>query len=378
MKNTNLNSTQLRIGVISTRNLINCSASTHYYAFDALCRTGVHISHLGALPWWRYFMNRVLTFNSKVGKSNVLHRYIKAVRRSLLRDPPNVVLGLHCSTIFPHCPTKLPFAYMTDATAHQMRNYYASHSNLSEQEFSKLEEYEIQAIGSAKAIIVPSQWVADSILSQYHADPSCVHVVEWGANIKSQPTKQNNRPLVEVATSPRLLLGGFDWHRKGGDIAVEATKLLNEQGIHAVLTIIGACVAEEYRCDFVKVVGKLNRFDTQQNNEFDAIFQNSDIYLHPARAECYGHIICEALAYGIPVVATDTGGIPQIVQNGINGMLLAPEATPLEFANCIKDLVIDSQRLRVMQSNALREFRARLNWDVWAERTLEILNRLLT
>ena len=51
-----------------------------------------------------------------------------------------------------------------------------------------------------------------------------------------------------------------------------------------------------------------------------------DIFLFPSRHEGLGSILLDALDFGLPVIATDVGGIPEIIENGVNGFLVKPDA----------------------------------------------------
>jgi len=51
-----------------------------------------------------------------------------------------------------------------------------------------------------------------------------------------------------------------------------------------------------------------------------------DVLLHPSRHEGLGSILLDALDFGLPVIATDVGGIPEIIENGVNGFLVKPDA----------------------------------------------------
>ena len=78
----------------------------------------------------------------------------------------------------------------------------------------------------------------------------------------------------------------------------------------------------------------------------------------------------------MPVVATDTGGIPQIVAKGVSGELLSLDATGDDFADCIAAICRDRDRFARMREAGHQQFIQRLNWTTWAEKTVSIMESL--
>lgn len=63
--------------------------------------------------------------------------------------------------------------------------------------------------------------------------------------------------------------------------------------------------------------------------------------------------MCEAIACGLPVIATNVGGIPEFVKNGINGMLVPPE-NPKALLKAIKQLLADEQLYNTLSENGAK------------------------
>jgi glycosyltransferase involved in cell wall biosynthesis len=61
-----------------------------------------------------------------------------------------------------------------------------------------------------------------------------------------------------------------------------------------------------------------------RGDDLAAAFASSDAFLFPSRTETLGLVLLEAMAAGCPVVAANSGGIPDIVSNGVNGYLFEP------------------------------------------------------
>ena len=81
------------------------------------------------------------------------------------------------------------------------------------------------------------------------------------------------------------------------------------------------------------------------------ILEALDLYVHPARMEGFGIAVLEAMAMRKPVIATRTGGIPEIVQEGKTGILVSP-GEPDKLAQAIVDLLQDSTRRVAMGRSA--------------------------
>lgn len=67
-----------------------------------------------------------------------------------------------------------------------------------------------------------------------------------------------------------------------------------------------------------------------------ALFTASDLLLAPTTAECFGQALVDGLLHGVPVVAARTGGVPEIVQDQVTGMLLPVDATARDYRERIE------------------------------------------
>jgi len=94
-------------------------------------------------------------------------------------------------------------------------------------------------------------------------------------------------------------------------------------------------------------------------------YQAADLLVHASRTEAWGLTITEALACGIPVVATAVGGIPEQVRDGFNGSLTVP-GDPFDMAAGIRYLLDDDTGRERMGINAAKDAKARFDLEVQA------------
>ena len=107
----------------------------------------------------------------------------------------------------------------------------------------------------------------------------------------------------------------------------------------------------------------------------DALLASADIACLSSREEGMGSVLLDALAFGVPVAATRAGGIPEVVEEGVTG-LLAPAGSPGELADVIVRLATD-EALRAKMSAAARARAADFSVAKMAERTLAVYARVL-
>ena len=106
------------------------------------------------------------------------------------------------------------------------------------------------------------------------------------------------------------------------------------------------------------------------------LLQAMDIFVLPSLAEGVSNTILEAMATGLPVVATDTGGNPELVEHGVNGYLL-PVQDPQALADTLLKLIdAPDERVR-MGENGLEKVRKTFDWDHTVAAYLAVYDQLL-
>jgi glycosyltransferase involved in cell wall biosynthesis len=102
------------------------------------------------------------------------------------------------------------------------------------------------------------------------------------------------------------------------------------------------------------------------------IYRSADLFVFPTLSDGFGVTQLEAMAHGLPVIATKNCG--EVVEHGVNG-LVVPARDPEALAKAIEDVAFDDRRLRSM-SAAARETAERFSVQVLSERLRVILNEL--
>ncbi|MBD3367656.1 MAG: glycosyltransferase [Candidatus Eisenbacteria bacterium] len=305
----------------------------------------------------------------------VARAYARAAGRRLSEGRYDIIVAPAASEAVAYLETDLPIVYLSDATFRLMVDYYPAFSSLTRASLSQGEEIERRAIERSCAVVHPTRWSARSVVEDYGADPSRVHVIPYGPNLDAIPDAAvARRHSTDVC---RLLFIGVDWVRKGGDIALGTLRALRERGIPAELVIVGCAPPDDPDVPGVRLMGRLDKSSTRDVRVLDELFASSTFLLLPTRAECSGIVFAEASAYGLPSIANRTGGVPDVVLDGRNGFLLDPDAGPREYASLIGSVCGDAQEYQDLCRRARGEYETRLNWDAWARRTVAVLESCL-
>jgi glycosyltransferase involved in cell wall biosynthesis len=226
--------------------------------------------------------------------------------------------------------------------------------------------------------IYSSQWAAESARANYSVNARAVHFVNFGANLERTPGAGEIAEMIRKRDQQtcRLLFVGVDWHRKGADQAVAIAAALKREGIDVHLTIIGCRPpAGVMLPDFVELVGFLDKRTKEGAERIARHFQESHFFVLPTRAEAYGMVFCEASAFALPSIAPRVGGVPSIIEDGVNGWLLPPEASPADYARLLGNQWKDRAGYEAMAAACHRTYGQRLNWDSSASRVATLLRQ---
>ncbi len=297
----------------------------------------------------------------------------RTLQKKLAQKEYDFIFAPAASAALAFLKTKTPVIYMSDTTFKLISNYnYSEYKNIvpwSRWEGNFLEK---RALRKSTLMLMSSQWAAQSVVDDYKIPVNRVYVAALGANMDTVPPretiyeKENNQQLS-------LLFLGVDWVRKGGDIALDAlTVLHNTYHIKAKLTVCGCQPPEGVSHPYMEVIPFLNKNVPEHEARFTELLATTHFLLLPTRADCSLLVGCEANAYGVPAITTETGGVPGIVHDGINGYCVPFAAGGWMYATLIAELFADKERYHELVTSSRQRFEDELNWDKWAENVKEL------
>lgn len=186
----------------------------------------------------------------------------------------------------------------------------------------------MRAFASAARLVTWCQWAAYSLVADYGVPLHKVDVIPPGVDLNlfrpSLLGKQSERV--------RILFVGGQFERKGGPDLLEAARSLGDDIELDIVT------GGETPAIPAGVLARVHRGLKPQSEELVALYRAADIFVLPSRGDCMPQAVIEAIACGLPVVATRVGAIPEMVTDGVNGYLV-PARDPRALAGAIGALV---------------------------------------
>ncbi|HEU4436540.1 MAG TPA: glycosyltransferase family 4 protein, partial [candidate division Zixibacteria bacterium] len=288
--------------------------------------------------------------------------YARAFTPRLHGQNFDLIFAPAASTEITFLESNIPILYTSDATFARMVDYQPGFSNLFKRSIRHGHFIERSAVRKAALLLYPTDWAAQSAVRDYGADPAKVFVAPYGANLDEIPAHEK---VLQRKKSPscRLLFLGVNWERKGGPIAFETLLQLEKMGLPAELVVCGCIPPARFSHRGMTVIPFLDKNDPEQAERLVRLFWDADFLLLPTRYECYGVVFCEAAAFGLPVITTDTGGVSGVVREGENGHLLPHEAAGADYARLIAEIYRNDERYYTLVRQSRKTFEERFNWD---------------
>jgi len=193
-----------------------------------------------------------------------------------------------------------------------------------------------------------------------------------GSQVRARYNLEESKVILFVGALTR-------WHRyKGVDILIKAFMEIQRQLKNARLLIVGeGDLKPEYQALGSRIEHKVIFAGNIDDDELPSYYAASDLLVLPSldRSEGFGLTLLEANATGKPVVASNVGGIPSVVTDGVNG-LLVPPCDEKTLAKTVINLLRDEDRLLEMGRNGRRIAEGH-DWKQIAKKTEELYREVL-
>lgn len=228
------------------------------------------------------------------------------------------------------------------------------------------------ALDHVDRFVSPSQFIAKRYIDA-GLDVSRVEVLPNGINALSfcPPAAKTSTDDVRVT-----YVGYFGAH-KGVETLLDALAVLSAEGKQFILQLVGegpACEAYKMRAESLGLLDRVQFLGKVETAKMPAVYARSEIVVLPSIwDENQPVCIMEAMAAGVPVVASRKGGIPELIKHGENGLMFAA-GDARDLADRLSMLIDDSTQRRAMGDKAREcivacshERQARRLLDVYAE-----------
>jgi glycosyltransferase involved in cell wall biosynthesis len=217
---------------------------------------------------------------------------------------------------------------------------------------------------SATGVVTTSDWTRRLVLTRHALDPARVHVAVPGVDPAplAPGTPGGGSLLCVAAVVPA----------KGHDLLLTALAGLADRSWRCVcagaLDRDPACVAALR--DRIRACGLATRVTlagSLSGPALRAAYAGADVLVHPSRAETYGMVLTEALARGLPVIASDVGGVPEALGLTTPGEcpgLLSPADDAGALAESLRSWLTDEALRQRLRETAARRRAELTGWAV--------------
>ena len=189
---------------------------------------------------------------------------------------------------------------------------------------------------------------------------------------------ENFRPELRSEKMREKLFGKY---QNTDSLLIYVGRLSAEKQIERIKPVLdnipGACLAlvgdGPYRGQLEKIFEntKTNFIGYLSGEELASAYASGDIFLFPSSTETLGLVLLEAMAAGCPVIGANKGGIPDIINNGINGCLYNPDEKDngeKSLIEATKKILADKNKKEAMRKEARKEAE---QWN-WNQATLQL------
>lgn len=308
----------------------------------------------------------------------------RQLSRKLSKLDIDAILSLESPAAQPiaYAETDKPIVFWESGTFAALVDFYPYYrrSTMCDQTFEDGLANERAALERCRLAVYHSEWAAQSAIQTYGIDPQKIRIVPPGGNFESNFSIDEVNAVIDARPSDRckLLFLGVDWERKGGDVALQVAKQLNEAGLPTDLSIVGCePQTDEPLPDFVKPLGFIYKWSPEGREKMVKLLSESHFLILPTIADCFPLVFGEVSAFGLPSLSTKVGGVPFAIKDDCNGKTFALDAKSDEYCTYVMNLFTNYEAYKDLARSTFYEHETRLNWRVATKTMKQLLMEIV-
>lgn len=228
---------------------------------------------------------------------------------------------------------------------------------------------------SSREIIVHGKFLKEQMIEVYGIRPDIIHNVHIGEH-EVRPFKKFEKEDA-ITEGHSILFFGRIHEYKGLDILLKAQPIINDEIPDARFIIAGGgqdiSSYSQYMADPNRFEIHNHRISYKQGAE---LFQKSSLVVLPYIEASQSGVIPTAYGFRKPVIATSVGSIPEVIDDGVTGILIPPR-DPDKLAAAVVKLLLDENSRRMMGENAFSKLKNDFSWDDIVEKTIKIYEKAM-
>ena len=222
----------------------------------------------------------------------------------------------------------------------------------------------------AKKHITIANYNKKHIVKKFSVRPTDVEVIHCGFDFNftrksSLPSQDNKNLIMTVARLEEV---------KGLDILIKACSELKKQGVYFTCFIIGGGSQKKYLgqiIDELYLNDKVRLLGSKTYDEVLDLISEATVVVLPSRSEGIPNALIEAMALKIPVVGSNIGGVPELIEDGNSGFLVKP-GNALQLTEKIKILLSDISLRKTFAENGFIKVRKEFNLDTEVDKLINL------
>ncbi len=226
-------------------------------------------------------------------------------------------------------------------------------------------DYEIEELNLATKIVVASSFTKQSLIDNGIA-ANKITVIPYGVDLVNFSVKKEKVYDGKI----KFIFASLMNPRKGFMNLLDVFEILNQS--KASLTLLGTMEPEAVAV--LKDKKNINYAGRVSHNELPGIFNEHDVFVFPSYFEGFGLVILEAMACGLPVIATKSSGAPDVIENGVDGFIIEA-GNEKQLKEAMEFFMSHPDKMEEM-AKAARKKAEQYTWDTYGNKWVDFISSI--